>query len=666
MADDDEEAIGRIPDLIKASRDDFARLYDAEALAQEGAAYTSLRVLVQVERLLNPAADVGSDAVVFALAFRQASDAKWVRALVRRVVMARMIVMPGAAEAPGRDEAKAMNRIGQLSAPEAEGILFELQANVNPAGGYLDPLSLAVEMGLLTRRVCQVLVDRHRKGTGFLVGPQVVLTNWHVVRSLYEGGKDGPLTSIKDQRLKVVFDQFKAPVTGADPLQATGGAPYFATSIDASNAAYSQEYSGETIDTTRDLWAEDPEKLDFALIRLDGLPGIERGWYSLAKDIWPVNGAPIYLAQYPGQYALKVSNGQFAQLCNDTTRRRVRHLANSAPGSSGGLCLTFDGETATLKPAALHQAGVQVVAGADGQNMVMNQAVPLAKIAPLIESLARQADAASTILRLGAASGPDHFGAPVLGRASFQKHVAEAVSGEARILIVRSAVPPGQSTSGIGKSFSAVLLRSLLPPDAHVIAGLTASEIPCDASACAQAILQRFAAPVPGQRWSGTDTAATTETAWINDTLIDQEFAPRLKAAARGRMVWLVIDDLDRDDLPDAGGRRFLDALYQRIETVPALRIVLIGLKRDLTSYSEKHVRIDSLLGPPGEIDLVTWLTRRFGSERAIDPDLLTSFARLAAAAADAPGAAALAKAVKEKLDGNLPPERRNPEAASP
>ena len=301
--------------------------------------------------------------------------------------------------------------------------------------------------------------------------------------------------------------------------------------------------------------------------------------------------------------------------------------------------------------------------GAAGAVEVQNQAVPLAKIAPLIESLARQADATTAILRLGAASGPDHVGAPVFGRATFQKHVAEAMSGEARILIVRPAVSPGQSSSGLGKSFSEVLLRSLLPPDAHLIASFKASEIPSDASACAQAILLRVAAAASGQVWSGSDTAANTETAWINDTLIDQEFATRLAAAAKGRMVWLVIDDLDRVDLPDAGGRRFLDALYQRIETVPALRILLIGLMRDLPSISGKHVRVDTLQAPPGEGDVVTWLIRRFGTERGVTPDLLQSFARLAAAVAEVPGVAALAKAVKEKLDPNLPPEQRSKEA---
>lgn len=672
MAEDDETtaAIGRIPAMIKASRDDFARLYDAEALAQEGDDVTSLRVLVQEERLLNPAADVSNDAVVFALAFRQATEANWVRALVRRVVKARMLTMPGNGNSgdtrpPDPVEIKAMDRIGALSAPEDEGIQIELQANVNPADGYLDPLSLAAEMNLVTRRVCQVLIDRRRLGTGFLVGPQVVLTNWHVVKALYEPDKDGPMTTIKDRRLKVVFDNFRAPAAGNAVLSSDGGVTYFATSIDASNAAYQQEYSDEAIDIAKDLWKGELERLDFALLRLEGLPGIDRGFYRLAKDLWPVKGNSIYLAQYPGQHALRVTSGLCDVLCDDTVRRRVRHLAKSAPGSSGGLCLSFDSETSTLKPSALHQAGVKLV-GAGGQSEVKNQAVPLAKIAPLIENLARQADAAISILRLNAASGPDQVGAPVFGRAIFQKHVAEAVSGEARILVVRPAVPPGQSTRGIGKSFSAVLLRSLLPPDGHVIAAFTASMIPSDASACAQTILQQVAAAKPGQVWSGSDTAATTETAWINNTLIDQEFAPRLNAAARGRMVWLVIDDLDRDDLPDAGGRRFLDALYQRVETMPALRIVLIGLMRDLTSYSALHVRIDSLPGPPGEGDLVTWLTRRFGPERAIDPDLLQSFAKLTAVAADAPGAAALAKAVKEKLDGNLPPEWRSQEAFPP
>ena len=728
---DDDAVIARVPGLIRAGRDDFARLYDAEALARDGADFVPLHVLVQMERLLGGGgAETGSDRFAFELGFRHAAEKGWTRALFAKVVMAGFVPTPG--DTASAAETRIYADIGRLGAPAGAGIEIDLQAMVNPADGYLDPLVFAREMQLATRRICQVVVDRQRRGTGFLVGPQVVLTNWHVVRDLYPGAGagdtgNGALAALGG-RLKVVFDRFRAPApggaggnggvggaggTGLGGPGAAGGsraATYPARAIDLSNAAYPSEYLGEAIDIDQaPPWAGNDEKLDFALIRLDGVPGVERGWYRLLPDLWPRTDASVYVAQYPGQYALKIAAGRYVELC-DAHRRRVRHGANTARGASGGLCLGFDRQTGTLKPSALHQASVTVTgaagvaagaavatgAGANGgDGATVNQAIPLAKIAPLIAPLARRVDDAAPLLRLGAASGCDHVAAPVLGRAGFQKYVAEAVNGDARIIVVRPSVSRGRSTRGLGKSFSEVLLRSLVATDTHVVVSFRADEIPTDAGETARAILDRIApapastapataapagpaanpaapGPAGGAGWSRPEGASTTETAWIADHLIDLDFAPRLAAAAHGRLVWLVLDELDRTDLPDAGGRRFLDALYQKIATVPALRIVLIGLSRDLPSFDPALLRVDLLERPPGESEVIAWLNRRFGAGRAVDGDIVAALARLVTGMAGAAevgtgagtdpgtgaGTGALARAIRDRVDPVLPPER--------
>lgn len=43
-------------------------------------------------------------------------------------------------------------------------------------------------------------------------------------------------------------------------------------------------------------------------------------------------------------------------------------------------------------------------------------------------------------------------------------------------------------------------------------------------------------------------------------------------------MQWLVIDNIDKESLPDTGVRLFLSELYSDIVNFPNLRIILIGL----------------------------------------------------------------------------------------
>lgn len=647
----DAEVIEKAPPLIRAGRDDFARLYDAEALMWEGRDFVPLRVLVQMERLLGHA-DAISDLAAFRIAFRQAAAKGWAKPLFARVLIAGFVLGPDAAPAAGSAEAATYEALGRLATPAGVEVIPDLQASVKPADGYVDPVRLGTQMQLATRRVCQIVIDRRPSGTGFLIGQQVVLTNWHVVRPLYGAGGAPPGTEDLG-RLKVVFDLYNRE--SGDSGRAAPPTEFAVRAIDRFDAAYAEEYDGQTIKIGQTApWEGEEERLDFALIRVDGLPGLDRGPYHLLPDLWPRENASIHVLQYPGQFALRVASGRFG-VC-DGRKRRVRHDANTAPGSSGGLCLGFDEQTSSLKPCAMHQASLGAHGGGSARP-VANQAIPLAKIVPLVAELARRVDDVPPPLRLAAASGADHGGAPVLGRTAFQRYVVEAQKGDIRIIVVRPAAPPGQSTRCLGKSFSEVLLRSLLAPDMNVFVSLGADRISADAGEVARAIIDHVAPGTAGNDWSRPDGATTTETAWIADTLISGEFAPRLDAAARDRLVWLVIDDLDRVDLPDAGGRRFLDALYQKIASLPKLRIVLIGLTRDLPSFDMSTVRVDRLERPPGESEITAWLNRRFGPGRVVESDLVVSLYRLSNEFAGAPGVATLARTLR-RIDPLLPLER--------
>ena len=56
--------------------------------------------------------------------------------------------------------------------------------------GRIPDLDMAVwreRMAQIEVRVCRVEINNRAAGTGFLVGPEAVMTNWHVVKNVIEG-----------------------------------------------------------------------------------------------------------------------------------------------------------------------------------------------------------------------------------------------------------------------------------------------------------------------------------------------------------------------------------------------------------------------------------------------------------------------------------------------
>ena len=628
--------------MIKAARPDFARQFDIEAALHDPGAPVKLMSLVAQARLgAAPGIDTTSDAFAYSVAFRFAAREGWLNALFSRLATAGMIDV--LAEDP--------IALGEVTShAKSAGMTFEPQSVVSKEDGFPDLAAVMREFGLASRRVCEVLVtdangNSASSGTGFLVGPQCVLTNWHVVKDLL--GPTKPVAENLADRLLIRFDRVMDDyaVPGARP-----GVIFRARTIDAWDPCYDSEYDGGEIKEDASPYASADEKLDFALIRLWDAPGYERGWYEIQADKWPVPQSKLFLLQFPRGAMMRITVGGIEKLLDEGTRRRLRHLANSDKGSSGGLCLAYDRLSGQLEARAMHQAGIKLGNGAGA----VNQAIPLAKIWPKIFQHVSRADREALIYKLQLRSGVELLDAPVLGRSNFQRYVWEAkMSGKPRIIIVRTA-------DGVqGKTFSEKILRSLLNSEEHVVVSILAGSAPTNAVDFARRILAEIEPPgrpdLPGQ-----ENADTTDSAWIADRLVREFFAPRLQAAAGKRLIWLVIDDLDCNDLPDAGGRRFLDALYQGVAAIPCLRIVLIGLKNDLTSIAAAQCEIDTVQKPPAAEDVRAWLIRRFGRGRKVDQDIVDALAKIACSigSLEGAGARALAAAIRGHFDRALPDER--------
>ena len=173
----------------------------------------------------------------------------------------------------------------------------------------------------IERQVCRVELEGNALGTGFLVGPDTVLTNWHVFEIAKNAGKVG--------QLGCRFDYVRMPNGQTDPgqlIMLTG-----ADSIDAS--PYSAAEKTNKNDPLPTL-----EELDFALLRLNSrvgeqqIDGAPRGWIALPQAVLPLPAdAPILIVQHPRGTPMKLALDTQAVIGPNGNGTRIRYRTNTDP-----------------------------------------------------------------------------------------------------------------------------------------------------------------------------------------------------------------------------------------------------------------------------------------------------------------------------------------------
>lgn len=240
----------------------------------------------------------------------------------------------------------------------------ELEKIVNDNKLQLDPE--VWREGLVTAewRVCRIDVGGEGRGTGFLVGPDLVLTNFHVIEGIDNAAA---------RTCRARFDH-KVGRDGADIIG--GRAIAFADEWLVDQSKYSK------FDVVPDPKGGDPsiDELDFALIRLAEPVGDEpiganagsrqRGWVTLCHE--PLTRAPqmVTILQHPEARPMKLSIGMVESLPLNSNGTRLRHGIPTEPGSSGSPLFDKD-----WKVIALHHSG-------DPKSIKpeYNEAIPIALI----------------------------------------------------------------------------------------------------------------------------------------------------------------------------------------------------------------------------------------------------------------------------------------------
>jgi hypothetical protein len=226
-----------------------------------------------------------------------------------------------------------------------------------PSVNYADYLQRLTQLG---RQLCRIEYGNAQAGgTGWLVAPDLVLTNYHVAKPVHENHVTWSNVSCR-------FDCFVDTAPDAKPPGAEVGLA----------AEWLVDHS---VFTDNDRVGTGPEPtdaaLDYALLRLaqpigaESTPeGTTRGFLAVSATPPTVMAGDITLVvQHAGGRPLELAFGALTGYNNGGTR--FRHDANTEPGSSGSPVLTV-----LLQPFGLHHAG------GPGEEFKYNQGIPLRRI----------------------------------------------------------------------------------------------------------------------------------------------------------------------------------------------------------------------------------------------------------------------------------------------
>lgn len=585
--------------LVLCSRPKFGKIYDA-TITELGNNVELFKVAILDENLESPANDVQA----FTTAFRRAIDANWHRLLLNRAIQQDAVskevlefLKPQAAAAAPAVAPPQPAAAPAAPAAAAAGNGVQLQGIMNPAGGINGTNAEMSGYARTTPKICLIKVTHDgglpTTGSGFLIGPQAVLTAWHVIETLLDPatGKEKPGSH---NRLEVIFDYMDA----ADGYKMKPKSYRVRDDWlgDHSLCPAAERPNDKGLSDALQAGAVNDTDLDFAVIRLRGSPGRDRGVVELNENFLtlPKKGSlELYVFQHPNNFPQGVDRGVLAGFFGTgDPPPRLRHSANTLPGSSGGLCVDR-----SFKGIGLHQAAVFDAAG----TLTANQAVPIAHICkklptarsfnPQFDLLWRLNDAAQT---------------PVIGREIFQEAVWRATGGEKRVILVRG----GPKT---GVEFSAEILRSLRPPNDADVVRISADEIATDAIDFAGHLLGQVGGKLqPGESFTKRDDAATADAAWVRDRLV-KELVVKVHAGNGGKTVWVVVDNLFNFEPTDGPARKLLLALICETTDAPAFRFLLLGFRGNVPDLAPDLVDED-IAGPPTTTDIERYV-RRFATE---------------------------------------------------
>lgn len=226
-----------------------------------------------------------------------------------------------------------------------------LQKNIRPHLTMVDLGNWPERLLEVRRRICRVDLDGNALGTGVLVGPRTVLTNWHVICAALAPGAA--------ERLTCRFDYLS---------RGSGGrAPGVSISLSKVGVLDFSPCSPAECTAEPDSSPPSPVELDYALLELAEAIGNERGAEVLPETAPRLpDNAPLLIAQHADGGQMRLAFDTDAVIGRMHSNLRLRYRTNTQPGSSGSPVFDINWQL-----IALHHLG-DPAGGSPG----FNQGIP--------------------------------------------------------------------------------------------------------------------------------------------------------------------------------------------------------------------------------------------------------------------------------------------------
>jgi V8-like Glu-specific endopeptidase len=241
--------------------------------------------------------------------------------------------------------------LGVVGTPNAD----TLERIVMPKSTFINPADWRTRLAAIERQVCRISLpvpEGTAYGTGFLVAPSVVLTNYHVIKPIVEG-------KAKHENMTLQFDYKIVGEKAQDGkiVKLVDDAEKWL--IDSSPYALADVMKNPTVSPT-------DEELDYAFLRLKEAigdepigpasdPGAEtRGVLKLAEAATedPAAPSPVVIIQHPKGAPLAMAIEMQGLSGPNSNNTRLKYLTNTEGGSSGSPVFDIN-----WKLIALHHSG---------------------------------------------------------------------------------------------------------------------------------------------------------------------------------------------------------------------------------------------------------------------------------------------------------------------
>jgi hypothetical protein len=254
-----------------------------------------------------------------------------------------------------------------------------LEQTIKKEVPFFDPVRFRTRLGEIENQVCRIEIPTAAGtvfGTGFLLGPSAVMTNYHVVEPVIRG--EVPPSAMV---LRFDYKRLANEVVNEGTTLRAADSEWL---IDSSPVSPSDLVSAGTGGLPA------PDELDYAMVRLKGTPGLDpvganptpgsprRGWVTIRQRPFPfTKNTPLMVMQHPDAAPLKLALDMSGILELNGNQTRVTYTVNTEGGSSGSPCFNTDWEL-----VALHHSGDPNFDRRD--KPTCNQGIPFAAILALL------------------------------------------------------------------------------------------------------------------------------------------------------------------------------------------------------------------------------------------------------------------------------------------